>query len=124
MINWSEEHRVSPCDFLFFALKRLIIKEAPALEESVQQVFKIFLQEAEPEASMTPIEGLALKVGADLSNSQYQKLRRNKMVGQVIPSLVSVTKAKDMLDPGNFEYKVFHKSGGQEVEHHRATLAS
>ena len=120
VINWSQEHRVSPCDFLFFALKRLISKEAPSLEESVQQVFKIFLQKAEPAANMTPLEGLALKIGADLSNSQYQKLRRNKMVGEVIPSLVRVTKAKEMLDPGNVEYKVFLKSGGQEVEHHKA----
>jgi hypothetical protein len=98
----------------------LISKEAPSLEESVQQVFKIFLEKAEPAANMTPLEGLALKIGADLSNSQYQKLRRNKMVGEVIPSLVRVTKAKEMLDPGNVEYKVFLKSGGQEVEHHKA----
>ena len=76
VLNWCQTYNVSPCDFLFFALKRLINTEAPELEESVQHVFQVFLKKEELETGgMSAIEGLALKIDAALSNSQYQKLR-------------------------------------------------
>ena len=122
LVEWSEEHRVSPCDFLFFALKRLITREAPELEESVQSVFKIFLKKAELGEPMTAIEGLALKINADLSNSQYLKLRQNKKCGSELPSLQRVIKEKFQLDPGNVNYKIFKTNG--EVEVHGALADS
>ena len=120
VVEWSEKHRVSPCDFLFFALKRLIGQEAPELEDSIQKVFKQFVKEAKPASAMTPIEGLAVKIDADLSNSQYLKLRRNKLFGSQLPSIQSVTKEKGMLDPGNVEYRILKKSNGEIIEIHPA----
>ena len=120
VVQWSQSHKVSPCNFLFFALKRLITREAPELKESVQSVFKIFLKKEVLVASMTPIEGLALKTCADMSDRQYLSLRKNKYLGQSLPSLQSVSKVKETLDPGNVEYKVFKKANGEIVEVHVA----
>ena len=51
--------------------------------------FKFFLKKEELETGgMSAIEGLALKIDTDLSNSQYQKLRMNKVFGTKLPSLV------------------------------------
>ena len=111
VVKWSEAHKVSPCDFLFFALKRLITREAPEMEESVKSVFKIFLKKADPDEKMTGLEGLAVKINADLSNSQYIKLRQNKKVGSQLPSLQKVIKEKIKLDPGNVNYKIFREDG-------------
>ena len=121
VLNWCQSYNVSPCDFLFFALKRLINTEAPELEESVQHVFQVFLKKEELEPSgMSALEGLALKIDTDLSNSQYQKLRMNKVFGAKLPSLVRVTQEKDKLDPGNVSYKVFSRSNGDLIEVHEA----
>ena len=38
VLSWCQNHKISSCDFLFFALNRLITREAPQLE-FVQQVF-------------------------------------------------------------------------------------
>ena len=63
VLSWCQNHKISSCDFLFFALNRLITREARQLEESVQQVFKLFLkQKAITDTSMTALEGLALKI--------------------------------------------------------------
>ena len=83
--------------------------------------FKFFLKKEELETGgMSAIEGLALKIDTDLSNSQYQKLRMNKVFGTKLPSLVRVTKEKERLDPGNVSYKVFNRSNGNLIEVHEA----
>ena len=120
VVQWSQTHKVSPCNFLFFALKRLITREAPELKESVQSVFKLFLKKADLKTRLTAIEGLAVKTNADMSNLQYRSLRRNKLFRDLLPSIQSVTNAKETLDPGNVDYKVFKKSNGELIEIHSA----
>ena len=46
LINWCDNHKVKLCDFLLYALSRNIHKEVPALQDSVQKLFKRFLNEA------------------------------------------------------------------------------
>ena len=121
VLDWCKVYKISPCDFLFFALKRLISTEAPELEESVQHVFKIYLKEADLDTEgLTATEGLALKIDTDQSNTQYQKLRMNKVFGTKLPSLARVTKEKQKLDPGNVTYKVFNRTNGELLEIHEA----
>ena len=104
VVDWCKIHKVSPCDFLLFALKRLIGFEAPQLEESVQHVFKMFLKDENVTDTMSAIEGLALKIKGNLSNVQYQKLRNNKVIGSQLPSLGQVIREKEKLDPGNVTF--------------------
>ena len=124
VLEWCEDHKISPCDFLFFALKRLISREAPELEDSVHHMFKVFLKEADLVTGMTPLEGLALKIDTDLSHVQYQKLRMNKSFGSQLPSLQRVNKEKEKLDPGNVSYKVLNRSTGEVIEVHEAIRKS
>ena len=118
VIQWSSENNVSPCDFLFFALTRLIDFEAPEMEESVKEVFQIFLKKASSYKSLTPLQGLALQIKCDLSQKQYTSLSRSKVLGPKLPSIQSVIKAKDVLDPGNVSYTVYNKASHEVIAVH------
>ena len=121
ILKWCKDFNISPCDFLFFTLKRLISTEAPELEDSVEEVFKAFLEKSKIDKDLlTAVEGLAIKIDADLSNSQYQKLRTNKVFGDKLPSLGRVIKEKEKLDPGNVNYKVYSLATGEVLEVHEA----
>ena len=123
VLEWCKLYNTAPCDFLLFALKRLIRSEAPELEETVQRVFKLYLKEVNKAdlGGLTAIEGLALKIDTDLSNVQYQKLRMNREFGSKLPSLARVTKEKQMLDPGNVSYSVFNRINGELIKEHEAS---
>ena len=123
VLEWCKSYDTAPCDFLLFALKRLIRSEAPELEESVHKLFKLYLKEvneADLVVGLTAIDGLALKTDTDLSNVQYQKLRMNREFGSKLPSLARVTKEKQMLDPGNVSYSVFNRINGELIKDHEA----
>ena len=121
ILKWCKDFDISPCDFLFFTLKRLIRAEAPELEDSVEEVFKSFLDKSKIEKNLlSAMEGLAIKVDADLSNSQYQKLRGNRVYGDKLPSLGRVNKAKGNLDPGNVDYTVYSLATGEVLDTHEA----
>ena len=125
LIEWCEVHNVSPCDFLFFALKKKIHKEAPDLEEPVQQLFQKFLKVKADEAEnvVTPTMALALKIDTNLSQRQYVKLASRKVLGK-LPGIKQLRKAADELDPGNVFYQVLSKNTGEVLREHVAVPAS
>jgi hypothetical protein len=121
LIDWCKKQNVSPCDFLFFALKKNIAKEAPKLEDSVSVLFKKFLTvgEDEPKNIITPLMGLALKIDTDLSKRQYEKLKSSNVFGK-LPGLKNVRKAANELDPGNVTFQVVSKVTGEVLAEHEA----
>ena len=62
--DWVDKHKVGMCDFLFFALKKNIRKEAPELETSLLQLYNQFLESKHDnsDSDVTPVMGLALRV--------------------------------------------------------------
>lgn len=116
--GWCQKHKVGICDFLFFALKKNIHKEAPNLQDSISDCFKAFLEEANPEKIniISPMMGLALKLEVNLSHRQYVKLSSSKLFGK-LPGMARVRKAGELLDPGNVHYQVLTKDGNVIREH-------
>ena len=122
LMKWCEKQKVSACDFLFFALGKKIRDEAPALEESIQDIFKVFLEGKDVE-KFTPMMGLALKLDINLSHRQYVKLSAKKVFGK-LPDISKVRRAADQLDPGNVHYQVVSKSTGEMIREHVAVVKS
>ena len=122
VVDWCQKHQVAPCDFLFFSLQRLIRKEAPELEESVQHVFEQYMKQEKVEEKLSPVEALALTIGIDLSSNQYRKLKRNKVLGSKLPSELQLRKVKAQLDPGCVNYKIYSKSDKELLSVHDADI--
>ena len=124
LINWCDNHKVKLCDFLLYALSRNIHKEVPALQDSVQKLFKRFLNEAvADDDTITPMMALALKLDTNLSHRQYCTLASKKLLGK-LPYIGRVRKVMNDLDPGNVSYKVVSKVSGEVIEEHFAVPKS
>ena len=125
LTEWCQKNKVNPCDFMLYALTKNIKSEVPALERSVQDLFKQYLEqkEGDPEEKITPIMALALKLEINLSHRQYCKLSSKKLLGK-LPYIAQVRKVADQLDPGNVLYETLLKSTGEIIGHHEAVPKS
>ena len=125
LLDWCEKHKVSPCDFLLFTLKRQIHLEAPELEDSLRDFFKKFLhikqgkEDQDRSTRITPMMGLAVKLDTNLSHRQYVKLSSSNLLGK-LPGIAKVRKAGELLDPGNVRYQVVSKISGEVLSEHVA----
>ena len=119
-MNWCDKHHINPCDFLFFALKKNIHREAPALEDYIQDIFEKFL-DRKVGGQITLAMGLALKIEGNFSHRQYVTLSSKKILGK-LPLITKVRREADKLDPGNVFYQVVSKASGEMIREHAAFL--
>ena len=129
LLDWCDKHKVSPCDFLLFTLKKQIHMEAPELEDSLNDFFAKFLkskhgqEDQDQSTRITPMMGLAVKLDTNLSHRQYVKLSSSKILGK-LPGIAKVRKAGELLDPGNVHYQVVSKISGEVLSEHAAVPGS